>query len=619
MRLQIKKLESDDNEIIIDENSAHIPLTLYFNRPVVAADIPEAGMRVDIKIYNSEGDLRGDFPLIITNLNCFTDNNYRCPFHLYHSTNLGGTHIYVHAVLTNTDANARNISYDVSSYHETIKKVYMAADKRINHLYWSGNEQITDMNIDENVIDSAAGNEDAFIHIKAQGMYSDTVTLTITGTGQNDTEATTLRQTTVRLSGNKKVIAVAMSDIIARYNHLCGGNTGGSICLLAEVSFTNDGDLITVRSQSMTVTLDSPAEQPRRRTSTGTVFVNVYNADAENESVTPTEFTDFTIGYMCHLEGVGRTVNRHHNDQTDDTRFTVYPFHVYEIMLSDLVACGLVTTDEAIYLTTSNNALITKDNLENSFDKINARLAANKTLISIFRDAANGNRANGTAIRQILAQVRSKTDLLINTRHSDFREICRDAWQKLSRNRNTGIITRFHGRPDANGYSKNKECPPGEYFVNFLHSTYDVYVSRYPDNRNIDTYAADNQTGRTASPNPVLRSGIAMHNGGARFSTGCLTFNLAYGDDHGNNATFNGLIFPTDDNKNIRRLNFICIDERNTISISDNDTDTYRGRTAITVTNTATDRNITLNPGSVHNFHRFYDLIEPDADLNLDF
>jgi hypothetical protein len=345
------------------------------------------------------------------------------------------------------------------------------------------------------------------------------------------------------------------------------------------------------------------------------VYVNVNNADTNPEPVTPSEFTDFLTGHICHLEGVGRTVNRHSNNLSDNIRFTVYPFHVYEIMLSDLVACGLVTIDEAVYLTTLNNALRTRVALQNSFHKINARLAENKTLISIFRDATNGERANGTTIRQVLNQVRSKTDILAtDTAHEEYREICRDAWQKISRE--NGRITKFHGRADANRYSKNKECPPGEYFLNFLPNSYDVYVSRYPVNRNIDAYAANNETGRSASPNQVLRDGIALHKGGARFSTGCLTFNMEYGN--GNNTGFNELIFPGSNNRNIRRLNFICIDERNAIGLPD-DTDTYNGRTTITLPNTLTNQNITLNPGFTHDFHRVYDLIAPDADLNLNF
>ncbi len=92
--------------------------------------------------------------------------------------------------------------------------------------------------------------------------------------------------------------------------------------------------------------------------------------------------------------------------------------------------------------------------------------------------------------------------------------------------------------------------------------------------------------------------------GGARYSTDCLTFDFGNGGD---DPSFNGLIY--------NNLNFLCIDERNAKKI-ENDSIVYNG-TGITVSDTDNDETITLNRGGQFDFGRYYDLIEPNNDLNV--
>lgn len=673
-RLQIKKLEGPDEIRLntdtdttytseVSTNIADQRFICYFNREIRTTDV--FPVRVRIKIYDNEGNLQNTFPLDVGSNNVndadTEDSNFCFTVNLNSPETLSGSYFYVHAVIEpivgeqGYDPNAEYVSYPAGSYHETIKKVYIYARKQFQQVYWSLNEQITHEERTATREGPRMGNigrnEDALLHIKTIGMYKDNIAVILTA--END--SIILKSQHMRMKQNRRVVAFNMAEVIQRYRRLSGQFTGDvTFTIKAWVAVRNTDSrnaflapsildvnfavqdeisrilpatgldrlspLIIQAAGELTVTC-TDSDPAVKCTSTGTVYVRLNFV--ESPEVIPTKFRDFRIGFMCHIEGVGRTVNREDNTDNNETRYTVYPFHVYEIMLSDLVACNLVTIDEAVYLTTTNNDGINlreRDSLEGNFDKINALLSAAtalspaKTLISVFRDANNANRAKESTIRKLLAQVSVKNHYFSNNlnEYNNIREICRDAWQKISKR--GGVITKYHRRPDDHRYSTNKECPPGEYFLNYLPNTYTVYVSRYPDSRNIDSYAADRRTGRSASPNPVLRSGIALHKGGSRASTGCLTFNMLY-DGNGLYTAFYNTIFPETNNN--RKLNFICIDERNVIRVANSDPDTYRGGRR-RVYDTSIDTYVWLENGT-YDFHRFYDLIEPNNDLRLNF
>lgn len=693
MRLQIKRLEGP-NEIqlststqtsfptTVGANDAEDRFTCYFNRAIDADDIFPA--TVTIHVYNRDGVDQGSFPLVVTR-NMINDADANANFCFTITINcpetLSGSYFYIHTILTNADTNAENVSYGVSSYHETIKKVYIYAQKQFLQVYWSSVEQITyeeQQATRESVRTGSIGqNEDAFLHVKTIGMYDDQVVLLLSA----DDGQVELRRETFSMKQNRRVIAFDMAETIQRYRQQTNQPEGNvSFTLKATLSIPNpnagEGNVTTQVAATVTNTnvpergwgeailvtiaqiltaplwiLSSCSSGPRdatngestqvnpnniiqsstelltvnctdanpatKRTSTGTVYVNVVTG--ETPDIVPTKFRDFTIGFMCHIEGIGRVVNKESNIGNNTARYTVYPLNVYEILLSDLVVCGLVTIDEAAYLTTRNHDCInlrTRADLQNTFNKLEDQLSQSKTLISIFRDENNANRAKRDTIRKVLAQVSVKNHYFSNNQHeyNNVREICRDAWQKVSRK--SGVITKLHSRPDSLRYSKNKECPSGDYFLNYIAGTYCAYVSSNPNNKNIDTFPEDLRVGRQASLNPVDRGGIALHKGGSRFSTGCLTFNIPY--EGGNYAYFTNRIFPDEDRvKNVRKLNFICIDERNAIQISNNDTDRYNG-VRRQVLDTSTDRLVWLENQS-YNFYRYYDLIEPNSDLGLNF
>ncbi len=736
MRLQIKKLEGPDEIKINNDrtlpsyaaamanNQTANKFTCYFNQTLSAASFDEGDIEVIIKIYDNEGSEHTKQRLTVQNTHVTdSENNYTDHFHfsltLDSPETFSGSYFHIHAILVNADANAQNIGYRVSSYHTSIKQVYISDEPEFLEVYWTTAEipgadptETVPENRPENV--PVAGenetanertlretwererpqreqnrqttrqttrqtqrrerertgqihqNEDALLYIRTIGMYNKSVAVVITA----NNDEVVLVSKSVRMKQNRRVLAYPMNDLMQRYRQRTGNQENEGFTLKAWAFYRNDSGEVTTAATTqerpnerviqyalsvmpllpptMTrrvsrITLQgiehespdpadnmifgssgnlelvlSDADTPAKATSTGTVYVRV--ANRETSTITPTKFRDFRIGFMCHIEGVGRKVDRINNNQNDSARYTVYPFNVYEILLSDLVACGLVTVDEAAYLTTTNHDginLRTREYLESHFDKINAPLSSTKTLISIFRDTTNNDRARETTIRKLLAQVSGKEHHFSNNRneYNNIREICRDAWQKVSRR--DGVITKLHRRPDDHRYSKNKECPPGTYFLNYATGSYCVYVSRYPTGKTIDEYDADTITRRSSSPNTISRGSIALHRGGASASTGCLTFNISYGGN-GQYTTFYDTIYPG--GNNIRRLNFICIDERNAIRITNNDPDTYSGiRRQVTDTSTDPATLIWINQNDIYNFYRFYDLIDPDNDLGLNF
>jgi hypothetical protein len=617
MRLQVKKLTGPD-EIEVNGSSRNVSdaFTVQFNRPVDNTDT--FPLSISVIIYDSGGSERRNISLV-RNRNEITHDTCSFTVATANMQNLTGTHIYVHAVLVNTVAGAQSVSYNVNSYHETIKKVHLAANRQINHIYWSGSEQINDMNSVENAVDTAAANDDVFLHIKAQGMYSDSVdaVIFVSEQVQNPVLGSTvsneviLKRIRVRLSHNRKVIALSMLDVRARYNRLKGCTSAGAISIAARIeepfcrfypSYIPWNTQNASRSELLSVDI-AGAENPRRKTSTGTVYVNVYSADAEPVAVTPSGFTDFRIGYVAHLGGIGRTAAMNDN-AIAGTYYTVYPLRVYEVMLSDLVACNLITIDEAAYLTTVNHnrtELRSRDDMESTFNKTTARLSANKTLLSIFQDTANitvahRNRINTAAARQALAQVCTKPNRL-----EENNEICRDAWQLISSAYRANGLKEVYPRTQNGRYNTNKECPPGEYFLNYITgATYRIFASQEPTGYTIYTYP-DRQAGDSN------RTAIAIHLGGAKASVGCLTFNLSYVDG-GNNDEFNELLFQQGTGNN-SRINLLCIDERNAAQRQDDMHTVYRdpGRTR------------RLPDGTVRQdgypetqyFWRWYDLTDP--------
>ncbi len=158
---------------------------------------------------------------------------------------------------------------------------------------------------------------------------------------------------------------------------------------------------------------------------------------------------------------------------------------------------------------------------------------------------------------------------------------------------------------NSHRYSFAKECPFGDFFLNYIENTYNIYVSRKPVTSNIETYTEN--TAHPESPNNSLRDGIALHCGGSDAAIGCLTFNKKYGAD-GIYTEFENKIYPTDRRNNDKMLNFICIDERNAIGLDPDNATCSIDRGVYESTEV-------IKKGTVVPFWRYYDLIKPVDEL----
>lgn len=640
MRLQVKELRAlaeimqnaDTTATLFSATvtaDAQDVFTCVFNRDIERARPGNNGdcpLSITLNIYNDQSVPVGN-PVVLSVQETDIIGNNSFNFRLTVPNRVGGNTFYIHAVLLNNIGNAQNVSFTVSSYHTTIKQIFIYERRQIARVYWSDSEFIRNMEAEEDVRRTVFQNEEAFLHIKTKGMYNDPVTLVISDA--NDREI--LRRTNVRMNANKKVIAIRIQDIITRYRTLTSKPTGNlTLSLKANVSLSAErteyvtvtqtrertgwetagyiaATIITLpitifsgcsdnrrggsRGSASTISsVDSTclnisftdAESANRATSTGTVYVNV-NSTNENENLqnaVPTEFTDFRIGRICHLLGVGDLQDKYNNALLN-IRLTVYPFRIYDIMLSDLVVSGIITLDDAVVIgpppatQTDEARRRQKSRLEETFNKLTQPITNDaggntRVLLDIFGRTErfgtnNVYKLNETEkVRKILAIVQTKPSVFV-------RDICRDAWQ--------GDSDRYR----AGRYNYAKECPSGEYFINYKGGgKYRVMVSQYASSAyiesNVDAIACITDYPSGIGQLQPRRGSIALHKGGAQASIGCITFNIQHTRPDNNYGTFTNVMYGTANNS--RYLNFICIDERNALQNTEPD-------------------------------HRYYDLIKP--------
>jgi len=588
--------------------------TLLATEPVVS---------ITLRFFDHQGtDIHNDQILQLTRQEI---QNRRAYFSVHPGRELTGTRFYVQALIHNDENGTNEVSFSNSNYHETIKQVYMYETETLRFVYWSDADTIRTVERQEGPQTTAAVNDRRYVHIKTTGLYSETVSLRIL---EGELELVNMN---VPLNRNQASVEINMREMLNRYvtQNALDRATPQTVALNLTASVTystvrNDAPF-TLQGVDTVLTLNANISDLTRPSPFNDGAVYTVVDGGANPGAPPPRYQDFRIGYMCHVEGIGKLAQRQSTNPVttaQEAHYTVYPFHVYEIRLSDLVDCGLVTLDEAAYLTALNKSDLTvfdsETNLRARFNKSTAKLSATKTLLSIFQDASNGNLSHSGNIRKVLTAVRHKTSAFTGP---DV--ICRDGWEKVTTSSaDRTIVTKMHSRPDAERYSRNKECPYGEFFLNYVPgSTYLVFVSRHYNNTDIDLYAEDRPTGRPASPNRILRSAVALHRGGADFSTGCMTFNVAYTgqiNNNNNNQTESGVyssfvntIYQGGHNNAF--LNFICIDERNAIQIA-NDTDTYHGENK-SVFDTGTNTTVALTKNQLLPFRRFYDLVKPTNKL----
>lgn len=568
-----------------------------------------------LRFYNNRGvDIENAQTLQVTEADVV---NRRVYFTVDPGTELTGTTFYIHALITNTETGADNVSYSKSSYHETIKHVNVYAERTIRFLYWSDQDEIRDMEQQEGLQTAAGITDQRYIHIKTTGMYEEVVNLQISDNDQP------LLEMSFALHRNHRKVAIDMKDMLARHCSLNSINRDNvqnlTINLTASVSYSfyQDGVPVLLEAESTMELRFNETAIPPQNENNGAVIVRVNEGRMDTD--TPTRYRDFLIGYMCHIEGVGRLVNYHDNQNDNNAKYTIYPFHIYKIMLRDLVACGLVSLEEASYLTTNprntqGQHRMARTDLENNFNKRNAPLNAYpKQLISIFQDntyrSGIDNRTehtftNRANIRKVLTQVsNSQIDELQQTGRENIRFVCRDAWQKRKSD------GRIFKRNDSERYSYAKECPFGEFFVNRIESTFNIYISRNPHDSTINVYNLTNN--HPESPNRMQRIGIAFHQGTSSKSIGCITFNSNFAYRY---SEFENILYPAGRQGINRMLNFVCIDERNAVSINPDSQGCSVQRTAILYDESSE----VIRQWTNVDFYRYFDLIEPDDTMTTE-
>ncbi len=570
MRLQIKELTGPDeirlneksriNYLEVSNSTAENVFCCKLNRYIKDEDT--FPLSASVKIYNHEGTHQNTIIFNVTKNNIVDGRMFY--FSLTPSKNLGGTYFYIQALLNNTISTATNtISFEHNNYHSTIKKVFIYTKRKFTHVYWSSNELITKPDQEEDKRDSISQNEDAFLHIKAQGMYKETIGLFI------HAGKIMLKQSRITLNQNKKVVAVNMNEIISRYRIQTNNPTGPvNISLTASVSVKDDSlttnnhtqdinpairiiqdlsrkllfHLIFIIKQSnlLSVTL-TDAEEPKRRSSTGTVYVNL-NTD-NPESVTATEYTDFPLGYVGHLLSTG-TIHQGIATSWSVGGVARYPFNFYELWLSDMVECGLVSVQDARILTLDSDGetLKTAEQMVESFNKYTPFNGK-----SMIQRVSNGTNIDKEQVKKVLQQVMSHRRL-DNTFY-----VCRDAWQ--TKGGGNGVTPTIR-------YAKNgAECPPGGYTINFTDGTFEVY------------FANTNATqSKAINVQKHARSGLAIHRGDSYTATGCTTLYCKYSGTTGSTTQLNFLEYlfltrtlTSRQKSDRKRLILAYIEERNAL------------------------------------------------------
>lgn len=584
MRLQIRQLTGPD-VIKLDDSST---TTATAENPVLNPTLFTCTLNRDYNPVSDGSDLnvtllfydeRGSYiqnrdQVLQVNANMYIRSN-QFYFSLSPPPGLTGTFFHVQAIIRDTVAGANDVSLEVSSYHTTMKRIHIYREKRFLLVYWSGKEIVGETDTREEAITYAGGNEDAFLHIKAEGMYNETVTLIV----HADEEP--LVQRTVTLKQNRASVAIRMSDIRARYDRegkniinvsitatvgvrdprrLTPANNPGIgsrilevLLLLCPISWftgcssrneqedTNpDQDLVYENSAPLYIGED--VEPPRLRALTSTVYINVN--DGTDEYIPPSRFRDFVMGYAGHLQGVA-TIHEGIALGWSESGVARYPFVFYELRLIDLVESEILTIQEAIDMSTKpDGTLKTETEMKTGFDKhqqINGR--------SIVERFTVNNLINEPLVRKVLHHTMRRRS------HSTY-HVCRDAWQVQG-----GATTVL---PPVIRYAREgAECPPGGYVINFFPGQkFEVYFAnkstRY--SRDVDVIHQNVTYGRSV---------LAIHRGDSYTATGCTTLYCEYNTIAGENEQkyFLDYLFETD-NRSLyatydkKRLILACIDER---------------------------------------------------------
>jgi hypothetical protein len=494
-------------------------------------------------------------------------------FKLIPPETLAGSYFYVQAIIEDPTPDAEEVSFKKSAFHETIKKIYVYTEKQIVNVYWSENEQIKDENPDikEKAITNTGANEEAFLHIKTKGMYSDTVALVISAGD------TVLKESTVTLERNRKSVVIRMTDVIARYRQET--NSEDNPAIKATVGFRNprskspsdnagigakivkvlelltpyiflnsfggkgkakkqNTDLYTKSSELLNICPD--VDKPRQRALSSTVYVRV--KDSSGKEIQPTRFQDFEMGYVGLLKG---TANIHPGKGGSWSVGGVarYPFIFYPLRLIDLVESEVLSIEEACEMSmkADKKTRKTEQEMKDDFDKykkINDKSILQRLLVNDIINEAIVRKILHHAMRRPAARTY---------------EVCRDAWQ--NKGKGTGVNPAI--RYAANG----AECPPGGYTINFVPATFEIYFSNKATRSSALSVTKDGKQ--------YNRSGLAIHRGDSYFATGCTTLYCEYNtpDDKKIQAEILKFLFDTDKRGDApthdkKWLILACIDQR---------------------------------------------------------
>lgn len=558
MKLQVKELtvpgfsqtagKNGSVKVSNNGNKAMV-FSCIFNRKLTTR---ESG-RLTIKIYADNGTLTETHTLNFAYNNTTERHRDTLCFELTIPENYGDDTFYVHIYMA--DSNTIVFDENSSVQEATIKKIYFRAQPEIANFYWSSTEDILNGNQKDGKRDKIYKNEDAFLHVKGKGLKGKKIEITVI---EEDVISDDIIYKDVKttLEGNLNVFTVKMSDIIAKYKllHNVVGFLGEGDELELKARIKVDGIKSIAETPLLLLEHGKNAKTPIKSTNTGLVITLQGNVEQEIDKDAKkeenTEYTDFEIGLVAELKSSGKIVQGPKGNFVQGA-VLVYPFNFYELRLKDIVACEIITADEAREITLNpknTSTLYTKNKMLDVFNKYKKLGKNNTSIVERLADNTDTAIISMSIVKKILDHVKKK-----NPTPSHTCDVCRDAWQIESSG--TGV------RPGKRYYKTGAECPPGGYILNYhVGKFYEVFFSNLSTNKN----NVEVKVG-TQSPN---RSGLAIHHGCSYFSTGCTTLNTNFVKEERKDFVkklFNAKLMdsPNQNAKNKKRLILVFIEERN--------------------------------------------------------
>ncbi|MDR1198778.1 MAG: hypothetical protein LBK94_07155 [Prevotellaceae bacterium] len=363
----------------------------------------------------------------------------------------------------------------------TVRLHPSSGSARLEHVYWSSQEDIKDISKKESESGEFCKNEDAFLHVKTLGLYKGQIQLKLTCT-VNGKEETICENRNIPLGENSRAVAVYGTEILdfikRKHEKECTSkitatvsyvpNDSKNLLLLLHPDYT--------KVASVNMICDKDAGSPKRSEYTvGRVLVEAAEEHGDDED---TAAKDLIVGCIGKLEGTGIASGS----------LSLYKMQLYNLYLFDFIRLDKIKEEDV------------KDYKNNMDDR--------KKIYELLKPVVAGKSGNlDIDMLQALLDEAQK-------RRRPFweREVCRDAWYAIDY------------RLDSSRYGSDQECPPGPvYLIPFAGDRFAVYASQ----NGSDTGISRSVNRKHESAKIKARGGIAFHKWSATGSQGCITLNTS--------------------------------------------------------------------------------------------